>query len=105
MSGVEDFWVHTVNVRTYAGSGPVGDTYIPHDGVECWVEESRKWVRSATGEQVVSESQVFTDAAHYDWFKPDSEVKIRGHVARVITRSLHDSGGLGLPDHLEVALS
>lgn len=101
---ISDFWQHTVNVRTYVSSGPVGDVYDTHTGVACWVEESRKWVRSATGEQVVSESQIFTDKTHYDWFKPDSEVTIRGNVSRVITRSLHDSGALGLPDHLEVAL-
>jgi hypothetical protein len=107
VSGLEDWWQHTVDVRTYAGTGAYGDVYETHNGIACWVEETRKWVRSATGEQIVSESQVFTDTANYDWFKPDSEVTIREGQpkSKVITRSLHDSGDLDLPDHVEIALT
>lgn len=101
-----DFYVHTATVDTFLGSGPYGDKYQPtSEPVPCMIEESRKLVRSSAGEQVVSETTLWMDKAHYDAFAPESVVYVRGHESKVITRSLADSGDLDLPDHLQVALT
>lgn len=100
---LSEFYVHTVTVETLTGTGPYGDTYDTTQ-VPCFIEEKRRFVRASTGEQVVSETTIWADPAHYAVFKPDSMVTARGYRSRVITRSLADSGALDLPDHVSVYL-
>lgn len=104
MSEIDEFYVHTVTGETLNGSGPYGDSYLPFADVPCFIEEKRRFVRSATGEQIVSETTIWCAPEHYDKFKPDSKVKVREYDTKVITRSLADSGGLELPDHVSVYL-
>lgn len=101
-----EFYVHTVTVDTYKGSGPYGDAYDPtSEPIPCFIDESRRLVRSTNGEQIVSETTLWMDKEHYEAFKPDSIVQVNGHESTVITRSLADSGDLDLPDHLSVNLT
>lgn len=100
-----EFYVHTVDVETLSGGGPMGDTYAAPITVPCLIDEERKLVRSATGDEVVSETTLLMDKSHYDKFTPESPVTYRGRRATVISRSLFDSGPLGLPDHCEIRLT
>lgn len=107
--GIARWFVHTITVETYLGSGGYGPmfaapvTLAPPNG--CWVDNSRRTVRNKDGVQVVSETTVATAAANAALFTPDSRVTVNGVVSSVIKTNTGDSGPLGLPtDHLEVNL-
>ncbi|UFS59475.1 hypothetical protein [Subtercola endophyticus] len=103
---LEDFWQHTVTVATLQGNGANGAVKADPVPVLGFLDGSRKLVRSATGEQVVSESTFYCPPANAALFLPDSLVTCPdGSVSTVIKANLNDSGGLGLPDHLAVALT
>lgn len=105
MGDFDEFYTQTVSVETHAGGGPMGDVYQPAVTVPCLIDEERKLVRSATGDEVVSNTTLLMDKSHYAKFTPESPVTYRGRRATVIARSLYDSGPMGLPDHCEIALS
>lgn len=110
MSGQDDFWwVHTVSVETYLGSGSFGDVYADPVSVDCWVDDAVKLVNNTQGEQVVSNSTVYapTDAASSEsatagQFAPGSKVTMpSGHVGFVIRCGVFDSGALDMElDHV-----
>jgi hypothetical protein len=100
------FLVHTVDVDPYAGSGAYGDEYSPTvTGVQCFRDDKRKLVRSADGEQVVSETTLYMRLAHAASFPPGSRVQLPHRVATVITCAERTDGGLGAWQHLEVTLT
>lgn len=104
MSDFAEWYVHTVSVETLTGGGPMGDTYAAAVTVPCLIDEQRKLVRSRSGDEVVSETTLLMDKAHYEKFTPESRVTYRGRPTTVISRALFDSGPLGLPDHCEIQL-
>lgn len=104
--GFEDFMVHTVTVETHAGEDPFGNINTTlSDPVEGFLDDSRALVRSASGDQVVSESTFYTGKEHKDLFKPESLVHLPDRTATVINVKVADSGPLGLPDHIAVVLT
>lgn len=108
MSGEFDddfFTIHTVTVETFLGSGAFGDVYADPVDVVGFMDGSRKIVRDATGQQVVSESQFYTNIAKAPLFVTDSKVTYAGASSLVIKVNPNDSGFLDLPDHVEVALT
>lgn len=101
-----DFYVHTVTVATFLGTNGLGaDTFSPATDVLGFMELSRRLVRNAGGEQVISESTLYTDPANASAFLPNSKVTYGGSVSRVILAKAADSGSLDLLDHLIVALT
>lgn len=101
-----EFFVHTVSAEHYRGRSGAGvDLYDPAVDLACMVEQKRRFVRSATGEQVVSESTVYGPTSIADTLTPKSRVTYRGQVSTVITVSVFDSAGLDLPDHAAVYLT
>lgn len=113
-----DFYVHTAIVETYEGTNGYGEdvfadpvTLDPADvsvhplGNGCWIDDSRKLVRNSTGEQVVSESTLYTYPSNAALFTPDSRVTVNGAVSRVIKVNSNTSGDLDLPDHVAVTLT
>lgn len=103
------WWVHTVTVERFAGTGAEGDVYDTAEaGVRCFVSERRSLVRAANGEQVVSETTVLFPSTVAD-IPTESRVTIgppfTARVGVVIASSRHDGGGLPTPDHVEVHLS
>ncbi|HEY9409328.1 MAG TPA: hypothetical protein VIQ30_22655 [Pseudonocardia sp.] len=99
-----EFWVHTVTVEPYMGVGGSGPIYGPPTDVACFVEHTRRVVRSGDAREVVSEAQVFTSPDRAALFPPDSRVALDdGRPATVIVAAVHTSGALDLPDHLAVA--
>ena len=104
-SAIEMFFVHSVDVQTYLGASGVGDSYAAAVSVACFIDDSTHFVRSSTGEEVVSNTVVYAAEADAAKFTVESKVTANGRVARVITQNSYDSGPLGLPDHVEVHLT
>lgn len=98
------FWVHTIMVETFEGSGAAGDVYSNPQYVAGFLEGKNILVRDAAGQQVVAGSTFYTDTAYADLFTPDTRVTIDGRVSYVITQNRNDSGSLGLPDHTMVQI-
>lgn len=97
---------HTVTVHPYAGTGPYGDVFGDPVVVRGFVEDGRRLVVSASGEEVVSETTVYTG--------PDLVVPVGSTVtvwrgtpqertARVITATRHDHPSAW--SHLEIVLT
>lgn len=112
MDDLADFYVHTAIVETLTGTTGYGVdlfaapvTLDPATGNGCFIDDTRHLVRSATGEQVISETTLYTYPASAPYFVPNSRVTIRGVISRVITVNLNDSGPLDLPDHVAVTLT
>lgn len=99
-----DFWVHTVTVEALTGSGGMGDTYAAPASLICFVDDKRRLVRAASGEEIISESTLYAPAGTE---LPDqSRVTLpSGRVATVISTSIFDSAALDLPDHIVLALT
>lgn len=101
-----DFWVHTVQVETFQGSGPYGAVYTEPADATGFLEAGRRLVRASDGTQVVAESTWFGPASTAALFTPDSRVTLPdGTQPTVITAKVHDAGDLPLPEHVEVALT
>jgi hypothetical protein len=120
---LDEFFVHTAKVETYLGEGSNGSVYAapvtlsptstPPNGV--FADDSRKLVRNANGEQVVSETTLYTSISNVGLFTEKSRVTILGdsdgdeitpgRAALVIKVNANDSGTLDLPDHLAVTLT
>ncbi len=108
MSGdITDFWIHTVTVQTFTGTGARGETFAAVSApIACLIEDGRRLVRNATGQEVISETTVYTDLAQAAVFATDSKVTVNGRVARVITVKQRDLGALAAEvTHLEVVLT
>ena len=101
---LDEFYIHTVAVETYEGSGAAGDVYALPQYVTGFLEGQVKLIRDATGQQVVASSRFFTDTEYAGIFTPDSRVTIDGRVSYVISQNRNDSGALHLPDHAEIYL-
>lgn len=99
-----DFQTTTVQVATHTGTGANGDLYADPADVVVFLEDTRKLVRSATGEQVVSESTLYTDPDQADLFTPGTRVTLPTRDALVIVTKVHTIGDPDV-DHTEVALT
>ena len=98
------FWVHTIMVETFEGTGASGDVYAVPQYVAGFLEGKNVLVRDAAGQQVVAGSTFYTDSAYADLFTPDTRVTVDGRVSYVITQNRNDSGSLNLPDHTMVQI-
>jgi len=107
VSEFDEFLQHTVTVDTWTGEGMFGTEYAPTSGpVPCFKDDTRKLVRSAGGDQVVSETTLWVfDKTHKPKFVPESIVHLPDRDATVISCGDADSGTLGLPDHLQIVLT
>ncbi|NUO58994.1 MAG: hypothetical protein HOV78_20225 [Hamadaea sp.] len=99
-----DFQPTTVTVRTKTGSGANGDIFAAAVDRDVFLEDSRRLVRNATGEQVVSEATLYADVADQAIFTTDSKVTLPGRTARVLLAKRHVIGDPDV-DHLEVTLT
>jgi hypothetical protein len=103
--GIGMFFVHSVSVETFAGSGAYGPIYAAATPVQCFLDDGVHLVRDAVGVEVVSSATVYASRDLASAFAPESRVSINGRLATVITVNVRDSGPLGLPDHVEVHLT
>lgn len=95
--------VHQVFVEPFEGEGPFGPEYGSQVPVRCFLDESRRYVRDATGTQVIAEATFHAPLATV--CPPGSRVTLpSGRQTTAITSARRDGGGLPTPDHLEVTL-
>jgi hypothetical protein len=104
-AGIGLFFVHTVSAETFEGTGAYGDSYGAPVSVTCFVDDGAHLVRNKTGEEVVSSTTVYAPPSQAAALALESRVTVNGRVAYVIAVNSRDSGGLGLPDHVEVHLT
>ena len=126
MSGIEEFFVHSIDVESFQGTGAMGDVYAVPVTVEGFLEGKIQLVRDAAGQQVVSSSTFYCSAADGAQFTPDSRVKAASpgtvlpgpatfpgdlspssypvRVAYVISQNVNDAPGLDLPEHSAIYL-
>jgi hypothetical protein len=89
----------TVTVASYQGDSAYGATYAAPVIVDCRVQHGRKLVRSATGDEVVSESTIYVlptlpgGARTADVFAPESLVTFETRQAQVIGVMPHRGRG------------
>lgn len=103
---LDEFYVHSVLVETYLGTNGYGeDTFAPAIAVGGFLDDSRKLVRGADAEQVISESQFYTRPENGARFPAESRVTVDGVISRVIRTNTNTSGNLDLPDHAVVSLT
>lgn len=93
-----------VQVERYAGDSAYGPLHDAATTVDCFIEEGRKLVRTAGGDEVVSETRLFCPIDTPD-IPAESQVTVRGRATKVLASKRHDGGGLPTPDHLEVVLA
>lgn len=94
----------TVTVEPYLGTGAYGPQYGPAVVVKCFLDDSRKLVRAASGSEVISETRFFCDPHSLDiTIVPESRVTIGSRTTTVL--SVKDQTNPTItPDHLEVSL-
>jgi len=96
---------HTVTVQTKQSGGAYGDTYAAPVQVRCWLEDSYRLVRDASGAQVASSAQLFTARANLSKFTIGTKVTTPyGRATLVLGNQMHDDGGIGAWQHLAVTL-
>jgi hypothetical protein len=112
----DEFFVHTASVEKWLGTGSNGDVYAsPAVVIQCFADDSRKLVRNANGEQVISETTLYTSILNAPLFVEKSRITVLGdsdsdeltpgRASLVIKVNANDSGDLDLPDHLAVSLT
>ncbi|HET6909831.1 MAG TPA: hypothetical protein VFH54_10875 [Mycobacteriales bacterium] len=103
------FWQHTITVETYQGQGSSGPVYAAPVQVTGLLDTVSDLARVGTVEEATSASSMFyTDPSNAALFTVQTRVTSAlldgdGKATVVKVNSL-TSGGLGLPDHVEVAL-
>lgn len=112
MDDLTEFYVHTAIVETFQGTNGYGEdqyatpvTLDPDAGNGCFIVDGRHLVRTRDGEQVISETQLYTYPSNAPLFLPGSRVTVNGNVSLVIRANLNTSGNLDLPDHVAVSLT
>lgn len=108
----DEFRIHTVTVRTFAGnggSGPIHDTpvtYSPTTGDGVLIDDTRKLIRGADGREIVSEATIFDpDVSHAATYTVGSLITLPdGREATSLQVKTRDGGGL-VPSYVEVALT
>jgi hypothetical protein len=100
------WWVNTVTVSPYLGTGVKGPTYGAPVQVACWIEDEVKLVRHPDGSEVVSSASIYLPLSSAGNFPTGSKVVTPSRTAFVITNNRFDSGTLGLGiDHAVVTLT
>ena len=98
-----DFYIHTATVEQWLGTSADGDVYAAPVDVTCFVDDTTKLIRAATGEQTVSGTTIYAPSSAAEALTIQARVTIAsGRVSRVINVNGLD-GPFGL-DHVEANL-
>lgn len=104
MSVLDDFPRISASIETYMGSAGTGATFAPAVTRAVVIEDSRKNVRSSTGEVTISETTIFDDPAYADLYAGGSKITVNGRQSLVIITKRRIVGDADV-DHVEVALT
>lgn len=95
--------VHTVTVKPYQGESSNGPVYGATFTLPCMAQGKRRMVRTPTGTEALSTLTLFAALADAPRIPAGSEVTWRDDTTTVLATIAHDDGGLGTPQHTEVA--
>jgi hypothetical protein len=99
-----DFTPVTVTLAAYTGFGSKGPTFANPVTVAMFADDSRRLVRNATGEEVISETTLYGDPATADQFLVESKVTLNGRIAKVLKTKRNVIGDPDV-DHAEIVLT
>ena len=74
-----------VSVQTFSGEGAYGPVYASAVTVSCNIDPTRRLVRSANGEEAVSEATLLVHPDDGALFNPDALVTIGGRASHVLS--------------------
>ncbi len=77
----------TIAVETYSGEGAYGPVYATSAAVTCNVDATRRLVRNANGDEVVSELTLQVAAVDEVKFTPQSRVTVGTRLSTVLAVS------------------
>lgn len=97
------FLPHVVTVLPKTGRSSTGDVYGASFEWPCMRQGGRRLVRAPDGNEVLSTLALYGGPGEADRFPPGSLVQWPGGTSTVIGATDHDDGGLGAPQHTEVA--
>lgn len=103
--GISRLFTQSVSVETFAGTKNGNAVYATAATVACFVNDSRKLVRNATGEEVVSTTTLYTPLADVAVFAVGSRVNVNGRKAFVLGAYKRDSAGPASAHHIQVDLT
>lgn len=92
----------TVTVRSYSGEGAYGPGYAAAVDVRVNVDAKRRLVRSAAGDETVSEATLHAHPDDAGPFTPESLVTIAGRESVVIDAKTHTLRGR--PAYVEITV-
>lgn len=98
------FGTTPVVIQTKLKATPNGTSYADPVTRGYFVEDGRKLVRGTDGEQVISESTIFTPPADFALFTTGTKVTVNGRDSTVIIAKLRVIGDTDV-DHVEVNLT
>jgi hypothetical protein len=75
----------TVAVESYSGEGAYGPIYAASATVSCNIDGTRRLVRNANGDEVVSEATLHVHPNDAAAFVPESRVTISGRASTVLS--------------------
>jgi hypothetical protein len=75
----------TVTAEAFAGTGSLGPAYADAVTVHCFIDPTRRLVRTSDGREVVSEATLWVHPDDSANFPPESRVTYSGNTGTVIT--------------------
>jgi hypothetical protein len=107
MDELDDFWVHTITVQPRAGAGANGKVRTDPVEVSCFIDGGTKTVRTTNGELIVAAAPVYAPVSAASVLPIGAAVTLPGETTprQIVAVTVRTSGGLGLPDHIELALT
>lgn len=98
-----DFASTTITVETCLADSGRGRTFAAPVTREVFLSQSRSTVRTASGDETISESTVYDDPDRAGIYAPESRVTIDGTPTTVIKAAVNAIGDPDV-DHVKVAL-
>lgn len=95
--------VHTVTVKPLLGESSNGKVWGTAFTLPCMAQGQIRRIRNPEGDTVVSTLTLFAEPGQAAAIPTGSIVQWRGADREVLVSVEHDDGGLGAPQHTEVA--
>lgn len=103
--GIARLLTQSVLVETRTGSSGYGDLYAAPVTKKAFIDDQRKLIRDAQGNETVSETTLFTLIDDIDAFTTGSRVTVNGRIATVLSAKRRDAAGPVNVHHAEIHLN